>query len=272
MKVAIIGTAPASRGVAPFDDKEWDIWACSQGNQGQLPRVTAWFELHSLTALMGKENQAWSIPYLGWLRSQTFPVYMQEPNDGVPQAIVFPWKELVAQFGRNWFSSSVAWMMAFAIRRGATEIGLFGVDMAADLEHYTGQRAGCWRFIEICKERGIRVTIPHESCLGQSPPLYGYSESTLMGRRLYLRRDEMKSQRAQLAAQRDRLSNEILFYDGAIETTDYMIRTFLDGADADLAVEPPKEDDDHKPGDEMPKLDDFRQKGALLVPKVKTGG
>src|SRR5215467_5742575 len=31
-KVAIIGTAPSSRMLAPFNDPTWDIWVCSPGN------------------------------------------------------------------------------------------------------------------------------------------------------------------------------------------------------------------------------------------------
>src|SRR5215467_9147402 len=31
-KVAIIGMAPSSRMLAPFNDPTWDIWVCSPGN------------------------------------------------------------------------------------------------------------------------------------------------------------------------------------------------------------------------------------------------
>src|SRR5580698_10373126 len=47
LKVAMIGTAPSSRMLAPFNDPSWKIWACSPGNMNTLPRVDVWFELHS---------------------------------------------------------------------------------------------------------------------------------------------------------------------------------------------------------------------------------
>lgn len=235
-KIAILGTAPGSRAVAPFSDPEWKIWACSQGNQGHLPRVDAWFELHQPTWFGSAEAAPWGLPYLGWLRSQTFPIYMQEKNDLVPQAIVFPYRRMIEMFGRMWFTSTVAWMLAYAIQqmREGDTIGLFGVDMAAGEEHYTAQRAGCVRMIEHAQAKGINVTIPHESCLGQPTPLYGYGEATLMGRKLYADLATMLAGRQNLVNQRDRLTIEIAFADGAIDRQRYMVRTFIDGEDAPL--------------------------------------
>src|SRR5713226_4715918 len=46
LKIAMIGTAPSSRMLAPFNDPSWKIWACSPGNMNALPRVDTWFELH----------------------------------------------------------------------------------------------------------------------------------------------------------------------------------------------------------------------------------
>src|SRR3990167_6788901 len=31
-KIAVIGTAPSSRMLAPFNDPSWKIWSCSPGN------------------------------------------------------------------------------------------------------------------------------------------------------------------------------------------------------------------------------------------------
>ena len=67
MKVAIIGTSPSSRMLAPFADESWQIWVCSQGNVGKLPRVSKWFEIHSITDLTGEEHRGWSLDYFTWL-------------------------------------------------------------------------------------------------------------------------------------------------------------------------------------------------------------
>ncbi len=233
-KVAIIGTAPLSRDLAPYQDKDWEIWVCSAGNVGAagVTRVTRWYELHAITELEAPENKSWAGPYLRWIREQTFPIYMLEKNDHVPQAMIFPGKELLARFGREWFSSSVAWMQAHAIHEQVDEIAIFGVDMAADHEHYTGQRAGCRRFIEIAKEHGINTTIPWESCLGNPPPVYGYCEATPMGRRINVTEAMLVQKRAEIAQNEERMRMEKCFFDGALEQLRYFKRTFLDGADA----------------------------------------
>ena len=193
---------------------------------------------------------------------------MQEHNDYIPQAIVFPWKSLTEEFGpnpkknlANWFTSTVAWMMAFAITqmREGDEIAIFGVDMAATEEHYSSQKAGCLRFIEIAQQKGIKVTIPYESCLGKTFPLYGYAEATPMGRKLQVRYDEIKKIKLQLDGQIRSMELQRAFFEGALEGVQYDMRTWTDGMDAEL-------DDDSKQSGIMAAL----KQGAGFVEKPMT--
>lgn len=238
-KIAIIGTAPLSRDLAPYDDQSWEIWACSPGNMGVLKRVNTYFELHAMVELEAPENQSWSKPYVAWLRQQTFPVYMQEPNELVPQAKIFPINGLIKEFGREWFSSSISMMQAFAVMHleEGDEIGIFGVDMAADQEHYSAQRSGCRRFIEIAKDRGIKTTIPWESCLGFPPPIYGYSEATPMGRRINVTELMLRQRQAEIKAMLDKTVKEECFFAGAIEQLMYFKRTFVDGENFQIGAD-----------------------------------
>lgn len=233
MKVAIVGTVPVSRVLAPYEDQSWEIWPCSPGNRGQIPRVTKWFELHAIVSLRAPENAQWAQPYFAFLNEGQFPVYMQEKNDLVKQATVFPRDRLLEKFGRNWFTSSVAWMMAFAIDQmgPGDEIGIFGVDMAANEEHYSAQRAGCVHFIELAKAKGIKVSIPMESCLGMGTPLYGYDQASRFGRKLYVREMECRNQIANLEGQLQRIRDELNYMRGALEDIQYTRRTFIDGMD-----------------------------------------
>jgi hypothetical protein len=247
MKVALVGTAPGSRLMAPFDDQDWEIWVCSAGNSqaSALPRVTKWFELHAICDMTGAENKGWSLPYYSWLRSQNFPIYMQEKNDLVPQAIVFPHKMLCETFGPNkrgmmsWFTSSIAWMWAFALTqmREGDEIGIFGVDMAALEEAYTAQKAALHRFMEFSHERGVKVSIPYESCLGQHLPLYGYAEATPMGRKLAWRHHEIATQKSAIEADIQNKLQQRAFFDGALEGVKYDIRTWVSGTDVEFEGE-----------------------------------
>lgn len=247
MKVAIIGTVPLSKRVAPFGDPAWDIWVCSPGNsQGSVPpRTTAWFELHAIVDMIGLENASWCPQYFAWLRAQTFPVWMQERNEHVPLARVFPRNALVERWGEsktrtNWFTSSIAWMMAFAIHQMRpldgpadpdAEIGIFGVDMAATEEHYSWQKAGCLRFIEIARELGIAVTIPLESTLSYGCPQYGYAEASRMGRSLIVREHEIRGKISELEGEARRAELQVSFFRGALEQVTFDRRTFVSGRD-----------------------------------------
>lgn len=235
MKAAILGTVPSSKHLAPFNDPEWEIWVCSPGNRGgAIPRVTKWFELHGVMDLKGAENASWNTEYFAWLREQSFPVFMQEPNDLVPQSIPFPIKPWLAEFGKKGraaATSSISLMIGFAIMSGATEIGIFGVDMAATEEAYTLQKSGCAYMLLEAQERGIKVSVPLESCLATMPPLYGYAEASRMGRKLYVRELETAGLVTTLKAQIENLQAQLHFAEGALETTRYMRRTFVDGED-----------------------------------------
>ena len=223
LKVALIGTAPSSRMLAPFSDPSWTIWACSPGNQNVLPRVDAWFEVHG--NLLWPENRHYGEPYLRWLNDQTFPVYMQDKSF-VPRATPLPVKELVAEFGPYFFTSSFAWMMALAMLKGAKEIALFGIDMASR-DEYILQRPGAYYFFMEGKRRGIKMMAPYESDIMQPPGLYGFSEVTQFGRKLLARKVELEQRVRDLKNQRDTSTTQITYLEGALEDLDYFSAIFI---------------------------------------------
>ena len=222
LKVALIGTAPSSRMLAPFDDPSWKIWACSPGNMNALPRVDAWFEIHG--NMMWPENKHYGEPYLAWLRQQTFPIYMQS-KQWIPSAIPLPMRELVDEFGPYFFTSSFAWMMALAMKQGAKKIALYGIDMASR-DEYILQRPGAYFFFNEAKKRGIEMSAPHESDIMMPPALYGFSEMTLMGRKLLARKKEVTDRLTALRQQRDQAAQQVTYLEGALEDNDYTISIF----------------------------------------------
>lgn len=217
LKVALIGTAPSSRMLAPFNDPSWEIWACSPGNQGQLPRVNVWFELHG--NLLWPENVAYGAPYIEWLKTLTIPVFMQD-NKLVPNATPFPMREMVDEFGPDFFTSSFAWMMAYAMHKGAKEIALYGIDMASR-DEYILQRPGFYFFKHMAEKRGIKVSAPHESDIMQSPGLYGFSEVTPMGRKILARKKELSDRVNAAKQQISQLQHTVTYLEGALEDSDY---------------------------------------------------
>ena len=220
LKVALIGTAPSSRMLAPFSDPTWQIWACSPGNQGQLPRVDVWFELHA--NLLWPENASYGAPYIEWLKSLKIPVYMQDQRY-VPNAVTYPKDEMLAIFGRDFFTSSFAWMMALAISKmkEGDELMLFGIDMASR-DEYILQRPGFYFFKHMATQKGIKVSAPFESDIMQPPGLYGFSDATPFGRKMAARDKEIKDRIAGAISQRDQLNHTITYLEGAREDIDYV--------------------------------------------------
>jgi hypothetical protein len=143
-----------------------------------------------------------------------------QDNRLVPNATPLPIQELVREFGRFFFTSSFAYMLAMAIRAGASEIALFGIDMASKNE-YILQRPGGHYFMQKAAERGIVVSVPYESDLAQPPPLYGYDDSTPFGRKLHMRRVEMEARVAAMNVELAKLQQAKAFLEGALEDLDY---------------------------------------------------
>lgn len=217
LKIALIGTAPSSRMLAPYADNSWKIWACSPGNMNILPRVDAWFEIH--VSLLWPENRHYGEPYLAWLSQQKFPIYMQD-NRYLKQAIPLPVDDLINEFGPYFFTSSFAWMMAMAMKEGAKEIALYGIDMASR-DEYILQRPGAYHFFQEARKRGIKMSAPYESDIMQPPALYGYSEGTPIGRKTIARKIEINERIKALDAEIQQKTHQKIYLEGAREDCDY---------------------------------------------------
>jgi len=154
-----------------------------------------------------------------WLKQQKFPIYMQDQRL-VPNATSLPIEELVAEFGKYFFTSSFAYMLAHGDqgwgRRDCHVRHRYGLQgriyPAAPGGHYFMQKAA---------ERGIQVSVPFESDLAQPPALYGYSDSTPYGRKLHVRDKEIKDRVNGMKAERDKLNHSITYLEGALEDVDY---------------------------------------------------
>jgi hypothetical protein len=217
-KVAIIGTAPSSRLLAPFNDPSWTIWGTSPGNMGNLPRFDAWIEVHS--NMLWPEYRSYGEPYVNWLNAGMFP-FMAANKAMFPRATEFPWKQLVEEFGPYFYSSTFAWCMALAIHVGVKEMALYGVDMSSK-DEYILQRPGGHYFIQKARERGINVVIPPESDLAQPPPLYGLSDSTTFGRKMAAREQEVRARIAEAMQRQANVNAEITYLNGALEDIGYV--------------------------------------------------
>jgi hypothetical protein len=222
-RIALIGSAPSSVQLAPYDDSSWTIWACSPGAVPHIKRCDAWFELHPLS----DPHAGFSPDYIAWMATLTCPVYLTDPAPAIPSGAAYPRAEMVEKYGPYFFTSSLSWMLALALEQSPAEIGLWGVDMSAT-EEYAQQRPGCHHFLTIAKERGVKITVPAESDLLRAPMQYGFSSGSVMYRKLCARRAELTKRAAEAAAQYEHFRNEWNFVNGALDDLKYILNTWVD--------------------------------------------
>lgn len=241
LHVALIGSAPSSVRLAPYGNPEWQIWACSPGAWGALStlgidpiqRVAVWFELHRY-----EPGQPWfSADYCAFLAKHP-RVVMAEKRAEIPGSFPCPVEELVAEFGPYFFTSSLAYMFAMAIKAGAKKIGLWGVDMAAT-EEYGYQRAGCQFFGMLAKAMGIEVGVAPESDLFRPPPLYGVSEIDHARIKFMARRRELEERKNRAQLQIQTATAEMQCMHGALDDLTYVENTWVGNIPGLNCVEPP---------------------------------
>lgn len=234
MKIALVGSAPSSIGLAPFGDEAWTIWGCSTGAYPHLKRVDAFFEIHRWRP--GEDG--FTPGLIEWMAGLQCPVYMLEKRPEIPTSVAYPKDEILGKYpglAQSFFTSSLSWMLALAIEQeGVEEIGLWGVDMAAG-EEYGLQKPGCHYFILEAERRGIKVTVPPQSDLLRPIPIYGLGEASPMRIKLLARRRELEQQIFeidQVAANADRTYQDAMrrkaFIQGALDDMTYFEQTWTD--------------------------------------------
>jgi hypothetical protein len=227
LKIALVGSAPASCRLAPYQDPEWQIWGCSPGLYGIAQRVNEWFELH-----LWEPGQPWFSPeYCQWLKAlpgKGAKLWTGAHIADIPGSEVYPFDAIQSEFDpHDWFpSSSLYWMMARAIKIGATKIGFWGVDMAAG-EEYEMQRAGIHYLSYIARARGIEVGVPMESDLFTPRFRYGQHEWSHSFRKYRARKYELDFRVAEADRAAKAKADEVTFLRGAIDDLNYMHSTWV---------------------------------------------
>ena len=256
MKVALVGSAPSSIRTAPafdksyaefsqgkqhrypppqFVDESWEIWACSPGAFGVLPRFTRFFEVHRW-----EPGAPWFSPeYCQFLREFNGPVYVGQEIPEIKNHVVYPIERVEDEFSTYFLNSSLSLMCALAIleiedlwkanpEHDKTEdvIGFFGVDMAAT-EEWASQRPGCHFFVLEALRRGIGVYVPPESDLLRPLPVYGLCEWDHAYIKATARMREFNARKQEAENQLNAGQANLRFMQGAIDDLDYQIKTWM---------------------------------------------
>lgn len=224
-KIAIVGSAPSSAPLAPYDDPAWDIWGCSGGTVTFMKRVSMWFELHEWKG--DPAVYGWPPAYADFLRNLKVPCVMFREYPDIPMSVAYPEAAARREFGDYFWTSSIAWMAALAILQSPEEIAFFGIDMAAQTEYFE-QRSGLHYFTQVARSRGIKVWAPPQSDLLRPRPQYGMREDSTSVVKLMVRRKELQARQADAQRRQDEAFREQLFLQGALDNLDYTLAIMAD--------------------------------------------
>jgi hypothetical protein len=190
-KIAILGFAETVK-QAPVNDPSWELWGMNGFWRAALPdygidvpesRYTLWFDMHSveytraygLKAGFGDAQERWLE------QPHPFTVFMLDESPAFPSVLSFPVDAVAKSAGRDYFTSTVAYAIAYAASLpDVAEIGLWGIDLAHDTE-YSDQRPCAEYHIALAEGRGIKVTTHQNSALLKQRYRYGYEPPDSLG-------------------------------------------------------------------------------------------
>lgn len=161
--VSIVGLSPGSRDMAFREPPGGEMWSVNTGHacfsHEQLKRFTRWFQLHPRTEF--EINNRDRPEHFQWLCSCGIPVYMEDAWVDIPTSVRYPRQGVIQQLGIDYFTSSIAYMIALAIYEAFDEIHLYGVDMPSETEYY--HERPCVEFwLGYAHRQGVRVVVPED--------------------------------------------------------------------------------------------------------------
>jgi hypothetical protein len=166
LKIAILGSAP-SYADAPYDDPDWTIWGLGGApSWDNVKRLDAIFEMHKPRKWLYRAE---------YLNKPNVPVFMLEKYNEVPNSIEYPSSVVSMEIGREYFCSSIDYMLAYAIALKPEAIALYGIRMEHGTE-YERQKPSCEYYLGLAEGRGIKVTISDDSSLLKPKWKYGYDD------------------------------------------------------------------------------------------------
>jgi hypothetical protein len=164
MRVAIVGSGRTRVEVPRGDD--WLVVGL-----GTLPPVvptSEWYDVHELAPVLKDDPRHMaklrSTPVV-WVLDMDLLLYVG------PNAKMLPAIDLVCRFGSEFLSSSVPIIMAHMIMRGATEIGLYGIEQSRK-SVYAKERHGTMHMLQLCRHLGIGISMPDDCPLWDQAPMY----------------------------------------------------------------------------------------------------
>lgn len=166
MKIIIIGKGPGWE-QAPMEGETWGVNSLVSRRPVKLA-----FDIHNIDERL-KRNSDDIKEEIAEINRLGIPVITRMKHKLLPTAILFPLDEMPVEY----FTNSIAYMIAYAVYKGATEIEMYGVALLMGFE-YTDQRPCIEFWLGYALGKGIKVTV-HDpttiACFKSLQELYGYN-------------------------------------------------------------------------------------------------
>ena len=189
-RCCIVGTAGTWK-QSPWNDLTVDILGLNDGfmlgyrlnGVAGLPRETIHFDLHPFAQMSFRPMDGRSmvhpddVPlgaylrpagYIDWLRTRQFPVILNDAPKDWPHASTFPREAIVKKHG-NYFASTPAWMLVWAVEQGYKEIFIMGIHLSTEWE-YVVQRPNMEYWIRYALDQGVKIVLPSRCPLLKNGP------------------------------------------------------------------------------------------------------
>jgi hypothetical protein len=150
------------------------------GAEAEQRQPDLWVELHRPE--VRAEPKTWDNDYATWLLhgvGRTAPVLVQDAEPIPARAQILPRREIAAWVqargatGTEYVTSTGAWMVLYALFRGATTLGLWGMNYE-DHSEYVVQRPCLEYWIGFARALGVAVYITPTSRLCRDRHVYGF--------------------------------------------------------------------------------------------------
>lgn len=117
---------------------------------------------------------------LDWLKTHPGPVMTSRAHPDYPGLVEFPLEDVLNKLGYDYFNSTAAYAIAYAIFIGVEKLSLWGFDFTYPSAHDAEKGRGCCEYwIGVAMARGIKIAVPKTSTLLDAyvpadRRLYGY--------------------------------------------------------------------------------------------------
>lgn len=215
-KVCIVGYAENSRHLAWYNDPECEIWGVNQLSRF-IPRADRWFQIHH----NWHERKYWAenTDQEQWLKDCPIPVYMISDEPNIPNAVAYPKEWVKAELKcHEYFTSSIAFMLALAIAEGFEEIGIYGIDLIVGRE-WAWEKPCAEYYLGVAHARGIAYHLPENSALLWQSHTYGYEHEPDYG---FYGLEKLRKRARALEEQVAKMREDVFKIQGRLEEADFL--------------------------------------------------